>query len=228
MLILFPPRACVGAAKPDKKAKCLLCICFLSNFRAKKKNTRALLSERRDCVFLFLRLQKYISTHKQRPAETKVISISLSCRSLPFAGEIFSRGNLKNAGNLQPKLRPKPAKKTIWDSRHDRRLRVGVQRLQTCERTCSKCFTRLLKCFSLSKVFRLLNFSATPRGLAAMSDGAGMSAIPAAGEKKTKNQKGLFLQGSFQQVLQQPAHSVSQCATSYAAGNCFCLFVLQS
>lgn len=123
MLILFPPRACFGAAKPDKKAKCLLCICFLSNFRAKAR-THALLSERRDCVFLFLRLQKYISTHKQRPAETKVIPISLSCRLLPFAGEMFSRSNLKNAGNffffffstaapqlaVQPKLRPKPAK----------------------------------------------------------------------------------------------------------------------
>lgn len=61
------------------------------------------------------------------------------------------------------------------------------------------------------------NFSATPRGLAAMSDGAGMSGISAAGKKKKKKIKGLFLQGSFQQVLQQPAQSVSQCTTSYAA-----------
>lgn len=128
-----------------------------------RKNTHALLSERRDCVFLFLHLQKYISTHKQRPAETKVIPISLSCRLLPFAGEMFSRSNLKNAGNFfflsdrrtttgsAAEAASETGKNTNWDSRHDRRLRVGVQRLQTCERTCSKCFTRLLKCFSLSK-----------------------------------------------------------------------------
>lgn len=71
-------------------------------------------------------------------------------------------------------------KSSIWDSRHDGRLPVGVRSLQTCGRTCSKSFTRLQKCFSLGKAFRLLNFSATPRGLAAMSDGAGLSGIPGA------------------------------------------------
>lgn len=58
-------------------------------------------------MFLFPRLQRCISTHKQSLSETKAIPISLWCRLLPLVVEMFSPDRRTSAGSaaaLCPKL----------------------------------------------------------------------------------------------------------------------------